>query len=507
MRRVWNETTSDEKRTSNSGYGGVKVGDYGQGGRVYTKYRERSSGGSGQVCSTGCMNVLYVCTMFAVTVSLYFAEKGLHSTQGCINEASESAVTLPNPIAREENNDRLVFAPVPYPPTISGPAPRDEFFGIEMPHGVAIGKRNTEYCQWSEMRHSKTTKVGQKPDFCVSANSESDSCRGVSCGGKPSSSCTGPCCRRKKGADITKEEVWFTYHKAWRSTRIQSATFDNPAAYYNPQRDPAPTLSFYAGGKGLNLWGAENGLHVSARNLEAALRPFKTLLLDKATVDGLSQGALQAGFGEADHQYFYSRVPKDGMDHPVVRSIASYLIDGVIDVNEISKGLGVESLLSTAGLGWITKGTCNAGDVRVSFSMRNVPNSASILGKQTGGQFLVPHTYSNGKSMIIAKPKLMDLQGLLASALSDERWWTNIYRGGIMLLCVLGGLFRAERPGLPKTFAGQLLLLCVNFSLVWWHFYGLRTAAVVPGLTFFTILGIVALADKFGGGRNKVKGE
>ena len=101
----------------------------------------------------------------------------------------------------------------------------------------------------------------------------------------------------------------------------------------------------------------------------------------------------------------------------------------------------------------------------------------------------------------------MDLQGLLASALSDERWWTNIYRGGIMLLCVLGGLFRAERPGLPKTFAGQLLLLCVNFSLVWWHFYGLRTAAVVPGLTFFTILGIVALADKFGGGRNKVKGE
>ena len=53
-----------------------------------------------------------------------------------------------------------------------------------------------------------------------------------------------------------------------------------------------------------------------------------------------SKEALDAGFGEADHSYFYSRVPTDGIDQPAVRAAASWLVDGVLDVEQIARGVG-----------------------------------------------------------------------------------------------------------------------------------------------------------------------
>ena len=34
---------------------------------------------------------------------------------------------------------------------------------------------------------------------------------------------------------------------------------------------------------------------------------------------------------------------------------AAYLLDGVVDINTIAKGTGLEGLLGRAGLDWITK--------------------------------------------------------------------------------------------------------------------------------------------------------
>ena len=113
------------------------------------------------------MKILYICVAIASAVCLYFTESRLYSTQGCLNEASISATTLAEPIHEKENENKLVFVSIPYPPTLDGHVPTDPFFGIEMPRDAAVGKRKTEYCQWKELRHSKTTKVGQKPDTCV----------------------------------------------------------------------------------------------------------------------------------------------------------------------------------------------------------------------------------------------------------------------------------------------------------------------------------------------------
>merc|ERR1711871_1587181 len=130
---------------------------------------------------------------------------------------------------------------------------------------------------------------------------------------------------------------------------------------------------------------------------------------------------------------------------------------------------------------WITKGTCQAGDVRVSFLMRKVPNSVSVLGLQIGNQ-ITPYTYSNGRSMIFLKPALMDLQGLLASTLADEKWWNNLYRLGVLFLCLFGGVLRPHRLGWLKIFVGQLIFFSTCFAFLWLYFYGIKSV-FLPTIT------------------------
>ena len=128
------------------------------------------------------------------------------------------------------------------------------------------------------------------------------------------------------------------------------------------------------------------------------LNTWKPLLITSAQV--ISYQALLDGFSETSHQHFYSRVPKDGWDNPVVKAAGAYLIDGVVDANMIAQGSGLEHLLARAGLDWITKGTCNAGDIRVSFETRSLPEQLSVLGKQQYPNLVVPHTFSNTKRYI-----------------------------------------------------------------------------------------------------------
>ena len=262
--------------------------------------------------------------------------------------------------------------------------------------------------------------------------------------------------------------------------------FDNPAAYHNPSRDPAPSHTFFGGGaEGVDLSGADgsrDGLHIAAQDLEPAMEPYRVMHLSKHTVEGISNDALAAGFGEADHQHFYSRTPKDGLDNPVVRAAASYLIDGVFDVNEISRMTGIESMLGNAGLDWITKGTCNAGDIRVRFESRRLPEAVSMVAKQinTGGGAprLVPHTYSNGLKQIFLQRGVMDLADLLHDSLADVKWSTNMSRIGAVLIFALGGLFAGLQADAQFGLVFGVCAGGVSWAVSWAMFYGVVAASV-----------------------------
>ena len=481
MQRVYNEATKD-KTASLGGRGGVKIGDFGVGGRTYSKTYTRGHGSSqcpvsGKTCG-GILSVVAV-------LLLFFSERFLYLTIGALDEAGEQAVTVNTPTVDSANQGKVVFAQS-VNPIVDGAPPRDDFFNIHGDSTDGAMKRVTEYCQWAEMRHSRHVKVGKHPDRCVSTGQSShERCARVTCS---LVQCSSPCCRIERGADIMKEEVWYTYHKSWRHHRIHSLTFDNPAAYHNPQRDPAPTKMAYSGD--VDLTGGTsplNGLRMKSHDFEPVMRPFRTMYLEKNHVSNISPQALDAGFGEADHQYIYSRVKKDGLEYPVIRAAASYLVDGVIDVNEISRGLGVESLLSKAGLDWITKGTCNAGDVRVHFESRALPTAASIVGKQANN-YLIPNYYSNGQTFLFMKPTIMDLNTLLEATLADSKWWSILYRVCITALFLGGGYLLTEGPFYGALFAS------LSFLGVFLWYYGLNDVLIPCVASLLSIASIVAFS-------------
>jgi hypothetical protein len=81
-------------------------------------------------------------------------------------------------------------------------------------------KRSTEYCQWNEIAFDKC-------ETCYRDVRQED--------GKTKSESYSCNCVRT-----------YNYIKKWGSYRINSLLFNQPAAHYNPQRDPYPSSTFYA---------------------------------------------------------------------------------------------------------------------------------------------------------------------------------------------------------------------------------------------------------------------
>lgn len=206
--------------------------------------------------------------------------------------------------------------------------------------------------------------------------------------------------------------MWYTYIKGWHNSRIPSQGFNNPNAYRSPQRDPAPSRSFY---KDVDLNGGD-GLLIDSRLLKNYLDTYP-ILLTKDLVSAVSS----AEFVEADHKYFYSRTSqkKNGglADNAYVRAGIAYLLDGVVDAHEIAKGVGIDAALKDHGLEWITKGSCEPGDVRVSFQVSTLPSELSLLGKQVGypdpASRIVPQNYSQGDPVLMASANITTLENLL----------------------------------------------------------------------------------------------
>jgi hypothetical protein len=197
------------------------------------------------------------------------------------------------------------------------------------------------------------------------------------------------------GADIVEYREYFTYLKAWRPHLVDSRFFDNPIAYQNPTRDPAPSLESWTS-RDVVLGPA---VSADARDLEGALLPWAPRHLLGTDVSALPATALALGFTEADHRYFYSRVPEDGYAEGVAKAAAAYLVDGVVDASALARGTGIEALLGRAGLDWIVKGTCRAGDIRVSFDARAVPRRLGAVGRVEGAR-LRPHVYAASRPSV-----------------------------------------------------------------------------------------------------------
>ena len=221
--------------------------------------------------------------------------------------------------------------------------------------------------------------IGRDPDMCTSTGQ----CNAAKCHGRGPSNCGSeadnegrPCCRFVQGADIVETSTTYNYHKGWRSSLVPSYIFDNAVSFHNPQRDPAPPWAKTStADAALDLGGFGGGqLAVAAQLFEPLFGSRVVAPLAARAGGGASAAqavpneALEAGFRELDNQYFYSRVTSDGAETfagAALKAGAAYLLEGVVDASAALDLSGLGGILSAAGLGWIAKGTCSAGDIRV----------------------------------------------------------------------------------------------------------------------------------------------
>lgn len=525
--QVLNRMSADEVPINT----GVKVGDFGTGGRTYVNRRKVEKGSGGSMLDMffdlsfqyGGFGVFgFVLLAIVAVCVLVQSEKSLAHTLQVLAEVETFARALPVPEARPENSGSLVV--VTAEPHVVDGGLRDDYFGYSFGPALEM-ERVPEYCQWVEMRHVNTKVVGKEPDRCAAASADCS----VSCSSRSVSSCTSPddrdregnsatCCRVVEGADIVEEETSFTYHKGWRPTKINSLLFDNAISYHNPQRDPAPphkavsTVDVTLATPG-HAGGGLNPLVIQPALLGPVLGPWGTVQLDGSAASRVSDKALQDGFMELDNTHFYSRLEHDGADglfKAAAKAGASYLLEGVVDVSTIAKGTGVESVMDMAGLGWITKGTCNAGDVRVHLKQRLIRGAGqpiTVVGAQSGSR-LVEYVFRNGDSRLFVRPGQLTPAQFAAAEGADAQkgaWWPRV--GGWLLVAwaffaggpstsLLVGSAQAGKDSTGVVLARNLVeaigVAAAVVAASWYTFYGPESAA--KPIVVAVVVAVVALA-------------
>jgi len=403
-------------------------------------------------------------------------------------DESMSAHSLLGPRVNIQNDGKLVHLIAEDPAIAQNGILEDGAFGMSFPVAGEL-ERVTEYCQWEEHRRVETVVVGQTADSCMESDEAPNNpdCSGpnaVACGDMGSNACRNErdCCVFVPGEDEIEERTSFEYFKAWRPQRINSLLFDNALSYHNPQRDPMPGYARMANvvtlGDGR---GADTAiLKASVSDIADGLLPIAHVPISQKDAEGVRQKALDAGFAEADHMYFYSRTQADGTLMSAAKVAGSYLLEGVADVSAVSAGTGFDSLLGSLGLDWITKGTCAAGDIRVSFAQRAVPQQLSVVGEQRQG-FIAPHLYGNGEKSMLARPGVLPLDALLgdiSKSAGRAAWWPRL--GAVFLMCIgcfFGGDFMLTGAAVPlKVVLPAVVLVFAGLGMIWGVLYGPASA-------------------------------
>lgn len=346
--QVLNRLTHD--RTVNKG--GIKMGDFGTGGREYKSYSTRSnnihniqSKNTKNTKNTKNIRKIVGCVLFCISiVMLYRTEKQLWANYIVYDEIIDNAyggdiIDSKSPLIPLNANlfvDRLVaFSSTELTVAKNKKILIDNFFEKQF-YQTPVMKRVTEYCQWIEIPHAHTKKIGQKPNYCGNKFTSGEECGNVDCSRLSLSSCEqNSCCNIKQGDDILETTTSYTYHKGWRPTLINSLVFDNPVAYHNPQRNPISSNTYWT----TNDIQLNKNINIKPYLIENVLSTWKVSYITKKNNDDIGTNALNSGFFSSDHRYYYS-LQKDVNNNSNLKDLiklgASYLIDGVVDVSALA---------------------------------------------------------------------------------------------------------------------------------------------------------------------------
>ena len=288
---------------------------------------------------------------------------------------------------------------------------RDPAFGVELDKALQLD-RHTEYCQWDE----HVTDTCQK---CTDDIGESHDCN----------------CDRTH-----------SYVKGWRSHRINSLLFDQPAAHHNPQRDPYPSSSMFSSdarigdvalrvevlnNKHATLRGPSsrrvNWTPTAAREprfydsfwnwLEGNVLPESVARWFSDTTRYEQLGKLaNAHTAEAarQHNFVYVGQSKGYFFSPYTSDTREKLLKMFFQ--------HLEGSLFDWQLGDLIN-SCTAGDIRVSYRTKD-PQQLSVVGKLIGGRSgheLTLHTTSRGYELGLAHTGVVEWEDMFEFEAADAK--------------------------------------------------------------------------------------
>jgi hypothetical protein len=166
-----------------------------------------------QQCSQCIFTTLAIAAAVGATYALYVNESYYFAQQAAFGAAAGGVRTIFGPGGGEGTPPPADGALVHLASDDFTASVGDGAFGLRLPQAVKL-ERQTEYCQWQE---SSSTNC----ETCTRRNSDGED----------------------EEYDCNCVQT-FHYVKMWRSHRILSTFFDQPANHHNPQRDPYPSSSF-----------------------------------------------------------------------------------------------------------------------------------------------------------------------------------------------------------------------------------------------------------------------
>jgi len=305
----------------------------------------------------------------------------------------------------------------------------DPAFGVVLDKALRLD-RHTEYCQWSE--HAVDTC-----DTCTRSAKDSDG-RDV----REQFKCN---CRRT-----------FSYVKAWRSHRINSLLFDQPAAHHNPQRDPYPSSSIFSsdariGDVALGAEVLDNG-HATLRARSRRVNWTATAARQPRFYDGFWNWLEASVLPESVAGWFsdttrYEQLGKLAHAHETEAAAQHNFVyvgqgDGYFfsphrpDVSETLLKLffqHLEGSLLDWQLGDLMP-SCTAGDIRVSFRTKD-PQQLSAVGDLVDGRSrheLTLYTTSRGYQLGLAHAGISEWEDMFEYEASDAKVCGGSARGGVL---------------------------------------------------------------------------
>eukprot|EP01062_Namystynia_karyoxenos_P020189 TRINITY_DN17648_c0_g1_i1.p1 TRINITY_DN17648_c0_g1~~TRINITY_DN17648_c0_g1_i1.p1 ORF type:complete len:459 (+),score=139.25 TRINITY_DN17648_c0_g1_i1:107-1483(+) len=373
-------------------------------------------------CGGGCWKVLAAIALVGMPVMAFLAEQNLTAHRDAFQEVKGSEVTVMPDAGRQELqavDGRLVHVPGSGWSGSVG----DPDFSFTAP-GLELS-RHTEYCQWME---TSTTRCERCPD-------------GRDREGK----------QKYKDCNCVRQ---YHYHLGWRSHRINSLLFDQPANHHNPQRDPFPSRALLSKDAKLIPSGLDITPILGEGRLLAPSRPLAFAPGAARPPYGFFERLWSKMTGWQDPTLYGDIAELRNLPYsPAGREQFHYVGNGGYFFSPYTPSMWASGLRMA---GQLLEGSlfdwqigdlvpsCHAGDIRTHYTIKD-PEVVSAAGKLQGGAF-VPLPTSSAYHIGMVHAGAHSFAAMAAADLWEQKKWAILWRAlslvwGWMLAAV------AERHG------------------------------------------------------------